>query len=1038
MENYNSPTCRQSSAGFTLPAVLVVTGALLILAIGALMVVGIERSTARSFVDRNRADLAVQAGLEDIRALFDAETSNDDYMVIESPHKDPMVRSGKTATPAPYLFIARGKLSGGSLEYRQVPLFSNVVKPNEPLKSDTFVEQLVDDKIIGPKDKTASFETLPYLGDAQVSWLPVLDSKGKMISRYAYWVEDLQGKLEAKSAGNLAGADGLTHKRFGWTAGDTSKNARFPAPGINPEPSIIGPDGRDTNPPLSPIASYLLTPDVTALDDPALTEAFNKDLIQGRNALISPNSILAAAKVAPPLSRDPAGFLTSKKARVLEENFVSSVMPYEEQPLVPFSPSIATAAVGKPKLNLNALLAKDKPEAVDEMAAFIDTALPKFKERKGSFPDDYLKTLAAGALDYADIDSDSTVSRSLMGEGSYRGLDGFPLMSEIILHVNYKGIKKEGDRVYLEWDFTVFVELWNHTNSAMSGNVAFSYENKGRISPLGTGVEIQFDDPDLLADPLQIALEDPLQPLPKPFLISGGSPENYWFQSQPITLAPNQYQFVKTAILKYKINVELKSAAKNIKFSVNEALGISGMSLKWNNKVVDRVDSLVRQGTSPTEYRTGTAKESGKANIVGHSYGPFGKFKNNMGDSRQALYFRSKDFPASDNAYPANVSINRRNIRNQSVYKNGGGQNLVYGRVLPSEWPDGGHNVSVFGLPPPQMSAAGYDPTNAGDPVTNSREGQAPTFLSNQGRFYSATELGRTFDPIMFQPKYDNVAATNRILNGMMPDGKSSWPSVELGSLPDKFYGGGNTLRIGRPEHPLFSQPKAHLPNVMPQDHAARLLDLFHTGKSRSSDAEERGGRTVRIEGNVNINTASVDSLRALAGGLLQMDPEISERTSEQHSTRTFAPPTKAAKISAPTRIKAKEQKEADIVAEGIIRGRPYTSPSEIAAALDEAGQVIFGNKQLLPQGDKINWSDAAAEELFARVYNSSTVRSRNFRIWIVGQAVSPTDKMTIEPEILSEVRRAYTVFADPGQRNADGTIDPTKTKLSILNENDF
>lgn len=138
-------------------------------------------------------------------------------------------------------------------------------------------------------------------------------------------------------------------------------------------------------------------------------------------------------------------------------------------------------------------------------------------------------------------------------------------------------------------------------------------------------------------------------------------------------------------------------------------------------------------------------------------------------------------------------------------------------------------------------------------------------------------------------------------------------------------------------------------------------------------------------------------------------------------------------KVSAPTR-----SKEADIIAEAIIRGRPYVSASEIASSVDDQNRVVFGNKDLLPDKNSINWSDAAAEEVFARVYNSATVRSRNFRVWIVGQATAPTDVNTVNPEVLSEVRRNYTVFANPGQRKADGRIDPTKTKLTIINENDF
>jgi NitT/TauT family transport system substrate-binding protein len=70
MKHRKSAPLHAVAAGFTLPAILVVVGAVLILAVGILIVAGIERSTARSFVDRQRAELAARTALEDIRGIF--------------------------------------------------------------------------------------------------------------------------------------------------------------------------------------------------------------------------------------------------------------------------------------------------------------------------------------------------------------------------------------------------------------------------------------------------------------------------------------------------------------------------------------------------------------------------------------------------------------------------------------------------------------------------------------------------------------------------------------------------------------------------------------------------------------------------------------------------------------------------------------------------------------------------------------------------------------------------------------------------------
>jgi hypothetical protein len=278
------------------------------------------------------------------------------------------------------------------------------------------------------------------------------------------------------------------------------------------------------------------------------------------------------------------------------------------------------------------------------------------------------------------------------------------------------------------------------------------------------------------------------------------------------------------------------------------------------------------------------------------------------------------------------------------------------------------------------------------------------------------TEIGRIYDPIMWK-------------NSMPTAANMPWGDVEITSESSGDYGGGNTLRIGRADHPRF--------NSKPGMDAHRLLDLFHAGISTSDDASKREGPTTLIRGHVNINTATRDVLRALVIGAMTMDPKISVRTSEAHNTtHLMAPPVSSLKLT-PQEI----NHHANQIADAILLARktkPFASPSEIANARGSDGKPVFGNKELLPNGEKIHLSDSASEECFARIFESTTTRSRNFRIWVVAQAISPTQTITHKPEVLAEVRRTYTIFADPGTRNADGSIDPKKSKLKILHENDF
>ena len=70
-------------------------------------------------------------------------------------------------------------------------------------------------------------------------------------------------------------------------------------------------------------------------------------------------------------------------------------------------------------------------------------------------------------------------------------------------------------------------------------------------------------------------------------------------------------------------------------------------------------------------------------------------------------------------------------------------------------------------------------------------------------------------------------------------------------------------------------------------------------------------------------------------------------------------------------------------------------------------------------------------------MFEASTVRSRNFRVWVIGQSLGPP-KADGSPEVLAECRKVFSVFADPGERKTEGAIDPTKTRAVILDENDF
>jgi hypothetical protein len=380
-----------------------------------------------------------------------------------------------------------------------------------------------------------------------------------------------------------------------------------------------------------------------------------------------------------------------------------------------------------------------------------------------------------------------------------------------------------------------------------------------------------------------------------------------------------------------------------------------------------------------------------------------------------------------ENSYATNVSPGRRNIRRGTIYDSDSSQKRKhFGRVMPSEWPDGGHDAPVgsYTLLTPFLEPAILARGPAGSAAT------APMRISNAGRFFSAAELGNVYDPVMWFPAYGGASgpADSQTLNqgAQMPASRNVWPDVSNASNPSANHGGGNTLRIGRPEHQKFDAFEK------PGMRASHLLDIFHVGMPESQDPAEWAGALVEIHGHVNVNTASEDVLRALAAGMLRQDPELRRVTNRAHevSNGRFAPRSQQIELGTPA-----VERAADRVARAIIASRPFATAADLALARDVDGELVFGNRRLYEAGENLEWSDAAAEEVFGRVHDAATFRSRNFRVWVVGQSIAGSWE---SPQVLAESRKVFTVFADPGERNSDGSIIPENTRVRITYENHF
>ena len=118
---------------------------------------------------------------------------------------------------------------------------------------------------------------------------------------------------------------------------------------------------------------------------------------------------------------------------------------------------------------------------------------------------------------------------------------------------------------------------------------------------------------------------------------------------------------------------------------------LPGVDILSHDVYAQRVPRIVRDPFGLT-YKVGTPKTHAKATIPGHGYGSYGNEINNMGDPRIARYILTNR--TAENEYPGNASPNRRTVRRSTIYNSDPSPRKTrhYGRVLPSEWPDGGHD----------------------------------------------------------------------------------------------------------------------------------------------------------------------------------------------------------------------------------------------------------------------------------------------------------------------------------------------------------
>jgi hypothetical protein len=268
-------------------------------------------------------------------------------------------------------------------------------------------------------------------------------------------------------------------------------------------------------------------------------------------------------------------------------------------------------------------------------------------------------------------------------------------------------------------------------------------------------------------------------------------------------------------------------------------------------------------------------------------------------------------------------------------------------------------------------------------------------------------DLGNVWDPAELSYSVANYPGTPSATPFAVPDipGSPSAPPV------NSKGGGGHTLAIGRPEFSVFDQ------NGM---RAWQLLDVFSADTTTASST----AAPVKTAGLVNINTASFDVLRALVAGVLQ---------NRDAAVQPLYPPSVS--------------KQADLFAKAVINSRPFLSTAALSGIRvtppgGSQSEPFFGNPDQYAtpspnssptpsptppvQAAPTGWNDAGREELFSKILNLATTRSRNFRVFVTGQSLDKNGN------VLSTVTKVYQVFVKPTRDPNTGAIqkDPAGTPI--------
>jgi hypothetical protein len=595
---------------------------------------------------------------------------------------------------------------------------------------------------------------------------------------------------------------------------------------------------------------------------------------------------------------------------------------------------------GQVKFDLNTNLTAG---SLGNLVSILSSNLPGFTNRAGGFPPNaYFSSLAASIIDYADTGSQPTYTN--VAATDVRGMEALPFVNERVTYFNLvrtnSAVVGTNNGIMLTILTQDFYEFWNpHSKPTPAVTLSLVASNSLGFT-LGFST-FNFNNPTsatnsagqaVLAGTTTNTFSLPVLPA-NGFLVTNSLlvTNNFFYPNSNPPTFPGTYNG-NTNFFRYSVYVG--SVATTNLYDRTQV----GCYLAANANVPLNLTDTAANRRYFGSYSAFSAQA------------PLGTFRTSVGDPRMMFYINDNQDQIT---YSTGSSFGGRNVRGNIATNNN------YSQVSVPFWPDGGKNS-------PAGTSAGNNQPTAVALATYSNA--PPGRISDAGSYSNVCELGAVLDPIQWR---DSTFRTTGGFGSETNGGQWTLLTTNTNAVPDNRFGGGTTLRIGRPEHPRFAFTNFGgdpIPNMGMS--AAALLDLFRIGGVDSNSFT--GG------GKINLNTAPAPVLAALAGGVaLSNDPGMAGSPSNATMTNAFVL--------------------------GVLRFRqlyPLYSPSQLPFISTDYGvgawtntwtnTAVFGTNQSSASTNGLAGitalNDAGREEWFSKIYGLSGVDSLNFRCYVIAQ----------------------------------------------------